>query len=121
MPSSSTGFPVMIAGVRALRILEYSSAIHPMIRWFVYTSGAGTSTSGPSTSANSRMYPRLSRCSSALESCLGSTVTPPFPPPNGIWTTAHLHAIQRARAFSSSRLTSGWNRIPPFAGPRVSS
>lgn len=34
---------------------------------------------------------------------------------------AHLKVIQNASVTTSSMLASGWNRIPPFVGPRVSS
>src|ERR671915_2276042 len=35
-----------------------------------------------------------------------------------MFTTAHFHVIHMARALTSSRLTSGWYRIPPLEGPR---
>jgi hypothetical protein len=42
-------------------------------------------------------------------------------PPNGSPSAAHLNVIQNASDWTSSVLTSGWKRIPPFVGPRVSS
>src|SRR4051794_23329179 len=50
---------------------------------------------------------------------LGSQITPPLAPPNGILTTAHFHVIQLARARTSSSVTSGAYRTPPLAGPRA--
>ena len=47
-------------------------------------------------------------------------MTPPLAPPNGTPTTAHFHVIQAASALTSSRWTSGANRIPPFDGPSTS-
>ena len=38
---------------------------------------------------------------------------------NGTFTTAHFMVIQNASALTSSRVTSWWNRTPPFAGPRA--
>jgi hypothetical protein len=49
---------------------------------------------------------------------MGSQITPPFAPPNGMLTTAHFHVIQAARAFTSSSVTFLSNRMPPLAGPR---
>src|SRR6266702_572660 len=49
----------------------------------------------------------------------GSQMTPPFAPPNGIFTTAHFHVIQLASARTSSSVTSGEYRMPPFEGPRA--
>ena len=43
-----------------------------------------------------------------LASCLGSTMTPPLPPPYGMPTTAHFQVIHIARALTSSRVTSWW-------------
>jgi hypothetical protein len=47
----------------------------------------------------------------------GSQMIPPFAPPNGMCATAHFQVIQAASAFTSSSVTLGWYRIPPFAGP----
>jgi hypothetical protein len=33
--------------------------------------------------------------------------------------TAHFHVIQAASAVTSSSVTPGWYRMPPFAGPSV--
>src|SRR5262245_23445463 len=44
---------------------------------------------------------------------------PPLPPPNGMSATAHFHVIHDASAETSSSETSGWKRMPPFAGPRA--
>ena len=41
-------------------------------------------------------------------SFLGSTMTPPLPPPYGMPTTAHFQVIHIARALTSSRVTSWW-------------
>ena len=40
-------------------------------------------------------------------------------PPNGTSTRAHFQVIHIASARTSSRSVVGWNRIPPFAGPRA--
>jgi hypothetical protein len=93
--------------------------IHAMCCGVVLTSGAGTSLSGPITSTSSAAYRRVIRSISEAESVLGSQVTPPFPPPNGRSTTAHFQVIQKASAVTSSSVTPGWKRIPPFAGPRA--
>src|ERR1051325_519319 len=44
---------------------------------------------------------------------------PPLPPQNGMSATAHFQVIHEASAETSSSDTSGWKRIPPFAGPRA--
>ncbi len=62
---------------------------------------------------------RVSRSFSSIESFLGSTVTPPLAPPNGMLTTAHFQVIHMASALTSSRVTPGWKRIPPLDGPRA--
>jgi hypothetical protein len=49
---------------------------------------------------------RVSPSSSRSESFLGSTMTPPFPPPYGMFTTAHFQVIHIERARTSSRVTS---------------
>jgi hypothetical protein len=48
----------------------------------------------------------------------GSQITPPFAPPNGMFTTAHFQVIHAASAFTSSRVTFMSKRMPPLAGPR---
>ena len=46
---------------------------------------------------------RRVRCSSSfIDSFLGSTITPPLPPPYGMPTTAHFQVIHIARALTSS-------------------
>ena len=35
--------------------------------------------------------------------------------------TAHLKVIQKASISTSSAVASGWKRMPPLVGPRVSS
>ncbi len=52
-----------------------------MIWGVVLTSGAGMSRSGPMRTEISVKYRRLRPSSSFLESFLGSTQTPPLPPP----------------------------------------
>ncbi len=59
------------------------------------------------------------RSISFIESVLGSQVTPPLAPPNGRSTTAHFQVIQKASAVTSSSVTPGWKRMPPFDGPRA--
>ena len=84
----------------------------------VFTSGAGMSRSGPSIEAMPSAYRRVSRSSSVTDSVLGSTWTPPFAPPNGTSTTAHLSVMSAARAMISCADTDWWKRIPPLPGPR---
>ncbi len=79
-----------------------------MIWGVVLTSGAGMSRSGPMRIEISVKYRRLRPSSSFLESFLGSTVTPPLPPPYGIPTTAHFQVIHIASARTSSSVTSWW-------------
>ena len=62
---------------------------------------------------------RVSLSISPKDIDFGLQVTPPLPPPYGRLVTAHFQVIQLARALTSSKLTSGWNLIPPFAGPLV--
>ena len=69
--------------------------------------------------AISDVYRRVSRSFSSIESALGSTVMPPLAPPNGMLTTAHFQVIHIASALTSSSVTPGWNRMPPFEGPRA--
>src|SRR5260221_386168 len=56
--------------------------------------------------------------SSLLDMRLGSQMMPPLAPPKGTLTTAGFQVIHAARAFTSSRVTLGWERMPPFPGPR---
>ena len=106
-PPLSTGFPVTTAGVGLPTILEYSSTIQLITVPFVFTSGAGTSFSGPMIGASLRVNSRVSRSSSPVESFFGSTATPPLPPPYGTSMTAFFIVIQNARAFASSISTAG--------------
>src|SRR5258708_32673107 len=59
------------------------------------------------------------RSNSPCDILCGSQMTPPFAPPNGMFTTAHFHVIQLASARTSSRVTFGAKRIPPLPGPRT--
>ena len=79
-----------------------------MIWGVVLTSGAGMSRSGPTSTEISVKKRRLSASSSFIESFLGSTTTPPLPPPYGMPTTAHFQVIHIARALTSSIETSWW-------------
>ena len=88
--------------------MEYVSIIQAMIWAFVLTSGAGMSFSGPMRTSISVKKRRVSASSSFWLSFLGSTITPPLPPPYGMPTTAHFQVIHIARALTSSRLTSWW-------------
>ena len=74
----------------------------------VLTSGAGMSRSGPMRTSISVKNRRLRSSSSFSDSFLGSTITPPLPPPYGMPTTAHFQVIHIARALTSSRQTSWW-------------
>ena len=65
-----------------------------------------------------RMYARESRSSSASESAFGSTCTPPFAPPNGMFMSAVFHVISMAKQRISSSDTLAWKRRPPLNGPR---
>ena len=42
-----------------------------------------------------------------LDILVGSQITPPLPPPNGIWATAHFQVIHAASAVTSSSDTAG--------------
>ncbi len=90
-----------------------------MTRSSVFTSGAGMSRSGPSMGAIWNVYRRVSRSSSPTDNWRGSQRTPPLPPPNGMLTTAVLSVMSAASAATSAALRSGWNLIPPLAGPRA--
>ena len=107
LPPIAIGLPVITAGINCLRIILYSSIIHPIIIGLVYISGAGISTSGPIKSAIASIYPRLKRSNSIRDNSLGLTVIPPFAPPKGKFTTAHLKVIQNAKDFTSSIETFG--------------
>ncbi len=64
-------------------------------------------------------YRRVRFSSSRSESRFGSHATPPLAPPYGRFMTAHFQVIHMASARTSSSVTSGWYRIPPFVGPRA--
>src|SRR5206468_11243187 len=98
--------------------IENVSITHAITRSFVFTSGAGTSESGPRVATIPAVYRRVSLSSSPTLNFAGSQITPPFEPPNGRFTTAHFHVIHAASAFTSSSVTCMSNRMPPFAGPR---
>ena len=91
--------------------------IQAMICGFVPRSGAGMSLSGPISIAISVAYRRVRCSSSVADSVLGSQMTPPLAPPYGSPTTAHFQVISIASARTSSSVTSGWYRMPPFVGP----
>jgi hypothetical protein len=65
------------------------------------------------------MNARESRSNSGSDNSFGSTWTPPFPPPNGMFIRAVFHVISMAKHRISSSVTSGWNRRPPLNGPRA--
>src|SRR6266508_330512 len=117
-PPRAMGLPVRMAGVSPY-ILLYSSYIHPISRAPVFTSGAGMSVYGPITGAISRMNERESRSSSPADSLLGSTATPPLPPPNGMSRSAHFHVMRAEKHLISSMATVWWYRRPPLYGPRA--
>ena len=81
--------------------------IHAMICGVVYTSGAGISFSGPMMIEISVVKRRVMFSSSCIDIALGSQMTPPFAPPNGMFTSAHFHVIHMASALISSSVTSG--------------
>ena len=93
--------------------------IHAIVCGLVPMSGAGTSFSGPIRSMISAVYRRVILSSSPRVSVEGSQITPPFAPPNGMFTTAHFHVIQAASARTSSSETFLSNRMPPLPGPRA--
>ena len=84
------------------------SIIQAMIWALVLTSGAGMSFSGPTRTSISVKKRRVRPSSSFWLSFLGSTMTPPLPPPYGMPTTAHFQVIHIARALTSSSETSWW-------------
>ncbi len=115
-----TGLPVMKPGNFPPWMISYSSSIQIMLCGFVITSGAGMSMFGPTSLAICRTHP-LQICSSSrwLRLC-GSQITPPLLPPRGMSTTAHFQVIHIDRARTVSIVSIGWNRMPPFPGPRAS-
>src|SRR5580704_15457838 len=64
--------------------------IQAMVCSLVFTSGAGTSFSGPMNSMISEVYRRVMRSSSPRLMALGSQMTPPLAQPKGIFTRAHF-------------------------------
>ena len=92
--------------------------IQAMIWALVFMSGAGISPSGLMIIDISEAYRLVKASSSLIESSLGSQATAPLAPPYGMSTTAHFQVIHIARARTSSKVTFGWYRIPPLAGPR---
>ena len=82
--------------------------IQAMVWALVFTSGAGMSRSGPMIGLSSVVKRRVRPSTSFRESCLGSTMTPPLPPPYGMSTTAHFQVIHIASARTSSSVTSWW-------------
>ena len=105
-PPSSTGLPVRTAGTLYPFIFEYSSIIQAMICPSVFTSGAGTSRSGPIASKTPRTNPRLNCSSSPFVRSFGFTLTAPFAPPKGIPIREVFHVMREASACTSSRLES---------------
>jgi len=118
-PPRETGFPVTTDVTVWPTCIEYVSMTHAIVCESVPTSGAGTSRSGPKTSMSSAVYRRVILSSSPRDSLRGSQITPPLPPPNGMFMTAHFHVIQDASARTSSSVTPGSYRTPPLAGPRT--
>ena len=74
--------------------------------------------SGPMMMEISVVNRRVRFSSSCIDIALGSQMTPPLAPPNGMLTSAHFHVIHIASALTSSSVTSGWKRMPPLPGPR---
>src|SRR6266511_3653422 len=103
-PPRAMGLPVRMAGVSPY-IRLYSSYIHPISRAPVFTSGAGMSVYGPITGAISRMNDRERRSSSPSDSFLGSTATPPLPPPNGMSRSEHFQVMRAEKHLISSMAT----------------
>ena len=106
-PPSTTGLPVTMAVSVRPTCIEYVSITHAITCSLVLTSGAGTSLSGPMASMISATYRRVSDSISRRDILVGSQMTPPLPPPNGICETAHFHVIHAASAVTSSSVTSG--------------
>ena len=118
-PPNSIGLPVTTPGTMWPTLAEYWSSTHAITCEFVPTSGAGTSLSGPRNGISSETYRRVMRSSSPSDKLFGSIAIPPLAPPSGKFIIAVLSDIPIASATTSSRVTPGWYRIPPFAGPRV--
>ena len=74
--------------------------IHAIICSLVFTSGAGTSLSGPNRSEQiGGVAPRQALELAPRHLRRDRTATPPLPPPKGMFTTAHFQVIQAASAF----------------------
>src|SRR5438046_9627205 len=71
-------------------------------------------------SAIAEAYLLVILSSSGFDISFGLQITPPFAPPKGMSAMLHFQVIQHARALTSSRVTLGWQRIPPLEGPRAS-
>ena len=82
--------------------------IQAMVWALVLTSGAGMSRSGPISGLISVVKRRVRPSTSRAQSFFGSTMTPPLPPPYGMFTQAHFQVIHMASARTSSRVTSWW-------------
>ena len=61
---------------------------------------------------------RVTRSTNAVSRRNGSMQTPPFAPPKGTSTSAHLNVISAARPMTSFCVTIVLNRIPPLVGRR---
>lgn len=124
MPLWVAGLPVTQASalMSSGNIRRYSSAIHAISRGPVPTSGAGTLTLGlmKCRRASSRVNARVIASNSSAVYFAGSRHSPPFDPPNGTSTTAHLYDMRAARASTSSWSTTGAYRMPPLVGSRCS-
>ena len=107
-PPMATGLPVTTPGTENPSRVEYVSMIHAMICSSVPCRARGCRARARSAEGS----PTRSGASSARARCAtatcGSTITPPFAPPYGMFTTAHFHVIHIASAFTSSRVTAGW-------------
>ena len=101
----ASGLPVTMPVSASPLTIERVSINHAMTFASVLTSGAGTSRSGPIIEAMPIAYLRVRRSSSLVESVIGSTWTPPFAPPKGTSTTAHLSVMSAASAMTSCAVT----------------
>ena len=104
----SSGLPVTTPSATRPLFIEYVSKIHAMVSPFVFTSGAGMSTSGPISFTISLAKRRVIRSSSPFDIDFGSQAMPPLAPPKGMPVRAHFQVIHIASARTSSRVTSGW-------------
>ncbi len=88
--------------------------IQDIVWALVPMSGAGMSKLTPMYLRRLFVNLRVTRSCSSSESPCGSTLTPPFAPPNGTSATAHLNVIQVARPAHSSWVTCGEYLRPPL-------